>query len=117
MIYTGYFAQMKNYKGICLSIARFTPKGINCGTCKHFYPSEQLLKDWKTGLITEEEYKQRYKEETLDKVDWNVFQWILNQYNEDIYLLCYEKPSDFCHRHLVAEWLNEHGIECREKII
>lgn len=31
-----------------------------------------------------------------------------------ICLICYEKPSDFCHRHLVAEWLNECGFECRE---
>ena len=22
-------------------------------------------------------------------------------------LLCYEKPCDFCHRHLVAEWLQK----------
>ena len=25
----------------------------------------------------------------------------------DIALVCYEKPGDFCHRHLVADWLNE----------
>jgi SAM-dependent methyltransferase len=31
-----------------------------------------------------------------------------------IALICYEKPSDFCHRHLVADWLNENGIECKE---
>jgi hypothetical protein len=31
-----------------------------------------------------------------------------------IALLCYEKPSDFCHRHLVAEWLREHGVRCNE---
>lgn len=27
-----------------------------------------------------------------------------------IILLCYEKPSSFCHRHLVAEWLGD----CKE---
>ena len=27
---------------------------------------------------------------------------------------CYEKPSDFCHRHLVADWLNKNGVECKE---
>ena len=31
-----------------------------------------------------------------------------------IVLLCYEKPDDFCHRHLVAEWLTESGFECKE---
>lgn len=29
-------------------------------------------------------------------------------------LMCYERPSAFCHRHLVADWLNYHNIECRE---
>lgn len=32
----------------------------------------------------------------------------------DIALICYEKPSDFCHRHLVAEWLNQNGYRCEE---
>lgn len=31
-----------------------------------------------------------------------------------IALICYEKPSDFCHRHLVADWLNKNGIPCEE---
>ena len=31
-----------------------------------------------------------------------------------IALVCYEKPSDFCHRHLVADWLNKNGISCKE---
>ena len=25
----------------------------------------------------------------------------------DCVLLCYEKSGDFCHRHLVADWLNK----------
>jgi uncharacterized protein (DUF488 family) len=32
----------------------------------------------------------------------------------DIALICYEKPSDFCHRHLVSKWLNENGYDCIE---
>ena len=31
-----------------------------------------------------------------------------------IALVCYEKPSDFCHRHLVSKWLSENGYECKE---
>lgn len=29
-------------------------------------------------------------------------------------LICYEKPSDFCHRHLVSDWINLRGIKCEE---
>ena len=32
----------------------------------------------------------------------------------DICLLCYEKPTDFCHRHLVAEWFRKNGFNCEE---
>ena len=27
---------------------------------------------------------------------------------DKVILLCYEKPDDFCHRHLVADWINKH---------
>lgn len=39
---------------------------------------------------------------------------VLNVNGKDIALICYEKPSDFCHRHLVAEWLNQNGYRCDE---
>ena len=29
-------------------------------------------------------------------------------------LLCYEKPGDFCHRHLVSEWLRKAGYDISE---
>ena len=32
----------------------------------------------------------------------------------DICLLCYEKPTDFSHRHLVAQWLTKNGFSCEE---
>lgn len=32
---------------------------------------------------------------------------IINSKKLNIVLLCYEKPSDFCHRHLVADCINE----------
>ena len=34
---------------------------------------------------------------------------------EDIYLLCYEKPSNFCHRHILAKFLNKnYDLDIRE---
>ena len=32
----------------------------------------------------------------------------------NVALVCYEKPSDFCHRHLVAGWLCDNGMPCHE---
>lgn len=34
--------------------------------------------------------------------------------NQHIVLVCYEKPADFCHRHLVADWMKQHGIQMEE---
>ena len=34
--------------------------------------------------------------------------------NYHIALVCYEKPQDFCHRHLVAKWFEENGIIVEE---
>lgn len=34
---------------------------------------------------------------------------------KDIAVICYKKPSDFCHRHLVVDWLNENGFEWEDK--
>ena len=41
--------------------------------------------------------------------------WMNNDFN--IALICYEKPSDFCHRHLVADWMTKNGIPVKELII
>jgi hypothetical protein len=30
---------------------------------------------------------------------------VLRDLGDDAVLLCYEKPGQFCHRHLVAQWL------------
>jgi len=33
----------------------------------------------------------------------------------DVALCCYEKPMDFCHRHILAKWLTKQtGIEVKE---
>jgi len=37
--------------------------------------------------------------------------------DRDVVLLCFEdvrKPGEWCHRQLIADWLNEHGSEVRE---
>lgn len=36
--------------------------------------------------------------------------------DRDIALVCYEKPEDFCHRHLVAQWLRDAGYSVEEWI-
>jgi uncharacterized protein (DUF488 family) len=69
-----------------------------------FFPTEQLLKDYKNKKITWEEYEEIFnkllKERKVEeKVDINSF--------NDAVLLCSEKEPDMCHRRLSAEYLKK----------
>lgn len=52
--------------------------------------------------------------DTLDlSIVANDFKYFTSK-GKDIALVCYEKYDKFCHRHIVADWLNRNGIECKE---
>ncbi|MCM1500678.1 MAG: hypothetical protein NC124_19625, partial [Clostridium sp.] len=66
-------------------------------------------------------YIEYFQAEVLDKLDvtdvlmdFSRMDHGFNVGKNDIALICYGKPSDFCHRHLVAEWLNQNGFKCEE---
>ena len=90
---SGDSGKLENYKG--LSMSNLSPK-------KEFYDI------WKAnqGKISEEENNLYYIREYYDKVlrylDPNE---IISKFPENPILLCYEEPEEFCHRHLVAFWL------------
>lgn len=104
---TSYFANpailYKKYK--LVSISRKPPDWmvvdkIYIPLC----PNWNLVNDYKSGTISQEEYTKIYYEIYLNKLD------PLKTYNEleeNAILLCYEKTGKFCHRRLVAEWLEK----------
>lgn len=116
MVETTYFAKLRGNKELqkkAVSISLLPPKGWNGKTYKKLYPSKELLKWWKGCKQTPEDagkYEVRYDKEVLSKLDVHSVAKKLNGY----VLVCYEKPSDFCHRHLVAKWLRDNGYEARE---
>ena len=113
MIYTSYFANIKNLPENLrlISIARSTPKYVNCEKCQELFPDWGIINLVKSNPCkeSEEKYTEVYKKQ-LEKLD---AEEIANKLQNSI-LLCYEKPGDFCHRHLVAKWLRESGISCIE---
>lgn len=113
MIYTSYFANIKNLPENLrlVSIARSTPKYVNCEKCQELFPDWGIINLVKSNPCkeSEEKYTEVYKKQ-LEKLD---AEEIANKLQNSI-LLCYEKPGDFCHRHLVAKWLRESGISCIE---
>lgn len=114
MIYTSYFASKKYDQKDGVSIARYVKFQV-ADTCPELYPSEELLRWWKSlddseKVCNQEIFYDTYFKETLNKLDVNK---IAEKLNNKV-LLCYEKSEDFCHRHIVAEWLRNNGYPCEE---
>ena len=117
-IYTSYFANLKNLEkenifpiGICC----YPPKWFNGPNLRAIEPTPDILEKCKSSHA---EYEKRYRAEVLSIFkDINI---LINRISyisggKDVALCCYEKPSDFCHRHIVAKWLEEQaGIEVKE---
>lgn len=97
---TSYFG--KKCKGNTVAICRYPPSWWTGRVFKELAPSAKLLSDYIGKGIAEEVFGLRYYEETLSRLDPKA---IFDELGEDSILLCYEKPGNFCHRRLVADWL------------
>lgn len=124
MIYTSYFANLRNLPEniIPISICAKPPYWYKGLQYKKLAPSYNLLMHWKENH-DEEFYKQIFNEEILNNLNaYTVvmeLKHLCEKYlysKQDICLLCYENPKDFCHRQLVREWLIKNGFECEEFI-
>lgn len=116
-IFTSYWAKLAKLKKSGLqpiSISRHPPRYVSVADYKQyskFAPHSFMLK------LSEVEYYQHFNKmlEELNVED------VVNELkdlsgNKDIVLLCYEKEPCDCHRHRVAEWLNEKGIKVEEYV-
>ena len=113
MIWTTYFAQAKKIedKSKLISIARFTPKGANMNAYLALAPTPEILRNYKdTG--DEEAFVADFCEQVLSKISPAKVAKDL----EGKIICCYEKTDAFCHRHIVAQWLEHHGIKCKEMV-
>ena len=128
MIYTSYFGKINNIYTVDTS-AVFC---AICGKCPEWYkgnwykkvaPKWQWWKYWHdtyAGKYESEEsksyYMSAYKKTVLDVLDKRMVIDELNSIanGKNLYLLCFETPEKFCHRHLLANWLND-GLN--EKIV
>ena len=116
MIYTSYFSSHKYSPDLGVSISRWN----NFWTGPVFLelaPSSTLLAWWKSlpkdvqkSAGAQLQYTTAYKAEVLDKLNpQDVYNFL-----DGKVLLCFEKSTDFCHRHLVTKWFNDAGFECEE---
>ncbi len=71
-------------------------------------PSWKLLKDYKEGRIDWVQYTERFKREmNCDPCIAEMKRiWDLSQ-KKDVFLVCYEKPGENCHRHILIELIKK----------
>ena len=114
-IYTSYFSNINNIKNchansIFISIARYPPASkVLIHSYLTLAPSSQLLHLYKEGIVNKDIYTKMYLNDLEKFNPKSIYEEILEfKIDSDykIFLLCYEKPGDFCHRHLAANWLN-----------
>lgn len=119
-MFTSYFAKVPQID-YPLSIARINPEWYDKPSYTKLAPSKELLFDFKYGAHKGD--TELYTAEFMKYLDTLDFKEVMSElsavYGPDaidrLTLLCYEKPSDFCHRHLVANWLRQHGADISER--
>ena len=119
MIFTTYFAQLRNLPGsiVPISICGRAPDWYTGLQYKKLAPKWAFFQEWKKNHDNNY-YIGHFNAEVLAPL---TAQQVVEELRsrlpdgaKDIALVCYEKTNDFCHRHLVGKWLRENGIECRE---
>ena len=119
MIYTTYFAKLSclPQNVIPISICAKAPEWYKGIQFKGLAPKYGFFSKWKQ-THDNDYYIRHYYNEVLWGYDPHNLVKFLEAYRPDptyhIALVCYEKPGNFCHRHLVAEWLRNHNIFCKE---
>lgn len=119
-IYTGYFAKVKSYQELGftpVSIARYSPNWFTGYSLKDLAPSERLLRLYKDKKIGVEDYRSIYLDQ-LETVKWSrVLQRLEEIAPSGAVLCCYEKLNDFCHRHILSEYMRESGYDVKELLV
>lgn len=117
-VYTSYFGNSRALTAaglVMISIARYTPKWYHGICLQEVAPLPAMLGH---GL-SDEQYTALYHRNVLLHIDpRRLLRHIATlSGGRDVALCCYEKPGDFCHRHLLAQWLTERtGVKIEEYV-
>ena len=120
MIYTSYFAKLSKLPAniIPIAICGKSPEWYKGIQYKKLAPKWSFFSIWKE-THDNEYYIKHFNEEVLNPLNANdvineLYSLAGKNQDADIVLICYEKPGDFCHRHLVADWLTRNGYPVEE---
>lgn len=108
-MFTSNFKRAWNHPK-AVSIARFPPRNWKGRTYFNLAPQPWMLK-----IKDMAEYGKVFKEQILGKLDRRRS---MREFGKDAVLLCFEAPGEYCHRRVVAEWLERNlGIEVPELVV
>ena len=117
MIYTTYFGRVKDLPKdiVPIAICGKSPDWWTGAEYKKLAPKYAFFSKWKE-THDNEYYIIRFFLDVLTQLNVQdvVTDLIKIAKDKKIALVCYEKPMDFCHRHIVREWLKSYGYETEE---
>lgn len=121
MMVTSYFGNLKQISKtnefVPVAICAKSPQWYTGREYKKLAPTYEILKQYMQEK-NEEWYTREYHKQILERLDpYQVFLEIDDLMPDDNHipcLICYEKPGDFCHRQLVANWFRDARIMCVE---
>ena len=109
-IYTSYFGNLLKLKekGIKpISIALFPPKWYIGDQLPAVAPDSAIFAGYKENIISEERFKKFYEYKIKQIGKEKIFKMIEDiAKGQDVALVCFETPGCFCHRHILADYLN-----------
>ncbi len=116
-VFTSYFdnaGYLTEQGFVCVGISRFPPEKFKDNNLYIVAPSVELLTKVKNGVYTKEQYRYAYLQEirmiSIDEIRKTIEHIASESGNNDIVLYCYETPELFCHRHILAEYLNSFNL-------
>ena len=116
-IYTTYFARVRDLTEdiVPISIAYKAPNGFEGPSYRCVAPPWWMIKELKDSG-DKGSYTTAYVNNILSGLNFDQVMEDLRFLGQghDIALVCWERPSEFCHRNLLADWLNEHGQHVEE---
>lgn len=121
MIYTSYFGAIRYLPKdvVPIAICGKSPDNWKGFQYKKLAPKFKFFMEWRKNHDNDF-YIEHFNNEVLSKLDpdkvvQELYELIGKENKDkDIVLICYEIPGDFCHRHLVAQWLSTYGYPCVE---
>lgn len=104
MLYTSNYArQGQNPKAYAVSVK--PPDWYEGKTLPLLAPTWDIVSGIQKGVFTYDDYREEYLRLLEDRNKNNKVTDLIKSLPEGSFLLCYEPPNEFCHRHILGQWI------------